>query len=95
MTRHTGDSRIAKKPGKLNAAQLRVWRVLPRIDQRRLAEMAISLPTFGGWRRATEVICGKVDSLMMLIEALDALGIERAGEAAASPGGGRVARLKA
>ena len=57
--------------------------------------MAIFLPTFSGCKRATEVISGNVDSLMMLIEALDALGIERIGEAAASPGGGRFARLKA
>jgi hypothetical protein len=41
------------------------------------------------------VIRGNVDSLMKLIEALDAAGIELIREGAASPGGGRGVRLKA
>jgi hypothetical protein len=41
------------------------------------------------------VIRGNVDSLMKLIEALDAAGIELIGEGSASQGRGRGVRLKA
>ena len=40
------------------------------------------------------VIRGNVDSLMKLIGALDAAGLELIGEGAASPGGGRGVRLR-
>jgi hypothetical protein len=40
------------------------------------------------------VIRGNVDSLMKLIEALDAAGIELIGEGSVSQGGGRGVRLK-
>jgi hypothetical protein len=40
------------------------------------------------------VIRGNVDSLMKLIDALDAAGIELIGEGAISQGGGRGVRLK-
>ena len=40
------------------------------------------------------VIRGNVDSLMKLVGALDAAGIELIGEGASSPGGGRGVRLK-
>jgi hypothetical protein len=40
------------------------------------------------------VIRGNVDSLMKLVAALDAAGIELIGEGAASQGGGRGVRLK-
>jgi hypothetical protein len=42
-----------------------------------------------------DVIRGNVDSLMKLIAALDAAGIELIGDGAASPGGGRGVRRKA
>ena len=42
-----------------------------------------------------DVIRGNVDSLMKLVAALDAAGIELIGEGAVSPGGGRGVRLKA
>jgi hypothetical protein len=41
-----------------------------------------------------DVIRGTVDSLMKLIAALDAAGIELIGEGAVSHGGGRGVRLK-
>jgi hypothetical protein len=41
------------------------------------------------------VIRGNVDSLMKLIEALDAAGIELIGEGSASEGGGRGVRFRA
>jgi hypothetical protein len=41
------------------------------------------------------VIRGNVDSLMKLIGALDAAGIELIGDGAVSPSGGRGVRLKA
>jgi hypothetical protein len=42
-----------------------------------------------------DVIRGNVDSLMKLIAALDALGIELIGEGSTSARGGRGVRLKA
>jgi len=41
------------------------------------------------------VIRGNVDSLMKLISALEAAGIDLIADGAASPGGGRGVRLKA
>ncbi len=55
----------------------------------------LSLPTIQRMEASDGVIRGNVDSLMKLIEALDAAGIELIGEGAASQGGGRGVRLKA
>jgi hypothetical protein len=44
---------------------------------------------------STGVIRGNVDSLMKLVGALDAAGIELIGEGASSQAGGRGVRLKA
>jgi len=75
---------------------LRASRALLGIDQRKLAEMAgLSLPTIQRMEASDGVIRGNVDSLMKLIEALDAAGIELIGEGAVSQGGGRGVRLKA
>jgi hypothetical protein len=55
----------------------------------------LSVPTIQRMEASEGVIRGNVDSLMKLIAALDAAGIELIGEGAASPYGGRGVRLKA
>ena len=80
----------------ITAAQMRAARALLGIDQRELAERSgLSLPTNQRMEASDGVIRGNVDSLMKLVAALDAAGIELIGEGAASPGGGRGVRLKA
>ncbi len=80
----------------MTAAQLRAARALLGIDQRRLAEQAgLSLPTIQRMEASEDVIRGNVDSLMKLIAALDAAGIELIGAGVVSQGGGRGVRLKA
>lgn len=75
---------------------MRASRALLGIDQRKLAEMAsLSLPTIQRMEASDGVIRGNVDSLMKLISALEAAGIELVADGAASPGGGRGVRLKA
>jgi transcriptional regulator with XRE-family HTH domain len=79
----------------MTAAQLRAARALTGLDQRRLAELAgLSVPTIQRMEASEGVIRGNVDSLMKLIEALNAVGIELIGEGAASQAGGRGVRLK-
>ena len=74
---------------------MRAARALLGIDQKTLAEMAgVSLPTIQRMEGSGGVIRGNVDSLMKLIAALDAAGIELIGEGAVSPSGGRGVRLK-
>ena len=80
----------------ITAAQLRAARALLALDQRRLAALAgLSVPTIQRMEASDGVIRGNVDSLMKLIAALDAAGIELIAEGAASHGGGRGVRLKA
>jgi transcriptional regulator with XRE-family HTH domain len=79
----------------ISAPQLRAARALLGIDQRRLAELSdLSVPTIQRMEASEGVIRGNVDSLMKLVAALDAAGIELIGEGAASQGGGRGVRLK-
>jgi len=79
----------------ITAGQLRASRALLGIDQRQLAEAAgLSLPTIQRMEASDGVIRGNVDSLMKLIGALDALGIELLGDNATSQSGGRGVRLK-
>jgi transcriptional regulator with XRE-family HTH domain len=79
----------------ITAGQLRASRALLDIDQRTLAEAAgLSLPTIQRMESSEGVIRGNVDSLMKLVAALEALGIELIGDNAASQDGGRGVRLK-
>lgn len=79
----------------ITASQLRAARALLGIDQRDLAaQSGLSLPTIQRMEASDGVIRGNVDSLMKLVAALDAAGIELISENAASPGGGRGVRLK-
>ena len=79
----------------ITAGQIRASRALLGIDQRTLAEAAgLSLPTIQRMEASDGVVRGNVDSLMKLVAALDALGIELMTDNAASSGGGRGVRLK-
>jgi len=78
----------------ITAAQLRAARALIGVDQRQLAALAdLSVPTIQRMEGSDGVIRGNVDSLMKLIGALNAAGIELIGDGAASPVGGRGVRL--
>ena len=79
----------------ITAAQLRAARALIGIDQRRLAELSgLSVPTIQRMEASEGVIRGNVDSLMKLIGALDAAGIELIAEGSVSAQGGRGIRLR-
>ena len=79
----------------ITAAQMRAARALLGIDQRELARRCgLSLPTIQRMEASGGVVRGNVDSLMKLVDALAANGIELIGEGAASSGGGRGVRLK-
>lgn len=80
----------------ITAAQLRCARALLGIDQRQLAALAgLSVPTIQRMEASDGVIRGNVDSLMKVIAALDAAGIELIAEGAISQDGGRGVRLRA
>jgi transcriptional regulator with XRE-family HTH domain len=65
------------------------------MDQRLLAETAgLSVPTIQRMEASEDMVRGNVDSLMKLVAALEAAGIELINEGAASQGGGRGVRLK-
>ncbi len=70
-------------------------RALLAIDQRELAALSgLSLPTIQRMEASDGVIRGNVDSLMKLVAALDAAGLELISDNATSTGGGRGVRLK-
>ena len=80
----------------MTAAQLRAARELVGMDQKDLAAASgLSLPTIQRMEASDGVIRGNVDSLMKLIAALDAAGVELINEGAVSDKGGRGLRLKA
>jgi transcriptional regulator with XRE-family HTH domain len=79
----------------ITSAQLRAARAMLGMDQRKLAELSnLSLPTIQRMETSGGVIRGNVESLMKLVAALDAAGIELIGEGAQSLGGGRGVRVK-
>jgi transcriptional regulator with XRE-family HTH domain len=79
----------------ISAPQLRAARALLGIDQRQLADLAgLSVPTIQRMEASEGVIRGNVDSLMKLIAAIDAAGVELIAEGAVSLDGGRGVRLK-
>ena len=79
----------------ITAAQMRAARALLGIDQRELAQRSgLSLPTIQRMEASDGIIRGNVDSLMKLVDALAANGIELIGEGATSSRGGRGVRLK-
>lgn len=79
----------------ISAAQLRAARALLAMDQRALAEASgLSLPTIQRMEASDGVIRGQVESLMKLIAAIDAAGVELISDGAVSNRGGRGVRLK-
>ena len=79
----------------ITAGQLRAARALVGIDQRELAALAsLAAPTIQRMEASDGIIRANVGSLMKLIGALEAAGIELITEGAASMGGGRGIRLK-
>jgi transcriptional regulator with XRE-family HTH domain len=79
----------------ITSGQMRAARALLGIDQRQLAALAgLSLPTIQRMEGSDGVVRGNVDSLMKLIDGLDAAGIELIGEGSQSLTGGRGIRLK-
>jgi transcriptional regulator with XRE-family HTH domain len=79
----------------ITGTQMRAARALLGIDQRELAQRAgLSLPTIQRMESSDGVVRGNVDSLMKLVDALAAGGIELLGEGTSSGGGGRGVRLK-
>jgi len=79
----------------ITSGQLRASRALLGVDQRKLAAMSgLSLPTIQRMEASEGVIRGNVDSLMKLVAALDAGGIELIADNASSSSGGRGVRLK-
>jgi transcriptional regulator with XRE-family HTH domain len=79
----------------ITGAQMRAARALLGLDQRQLAQRSgLSLPTIQRMESSDGVIRGNVDSLMKLVDALAAAGVELIGEDAVSAGGGRGVRLK-
>ena len=79
----------------ISANQLRAARALLNIDQRQTAGLAgLSVPTIQRMEASDGVIRANVDSLMKLIAAIDAAGVELIAEGAVSRDGGRGVRLK-
>ena len=79
----------------ITGMQMRAARALLGLDQRQLAQASgLSLPTIQRMEASDGVVRGHVDSLMKLVDALAASGIELIGEGVASSGGGRGVRLK-
>ena len=65
------------------------------MDQRRLAELSgLSVPTIQRMEASETMVRGNVNSLVKLIAAFDAAGIEMIGEGAVSNSQGRGVRLK-
>lgn len=79
----------------ITGAQLRAARALLGIDQRSLAALTqLSVPTIQRMEGREGVIRGNIDSLMKLVGALNAAGIELIGDGMPSQGGGRGVRLR-
>jgi len=79
----------------ITGPQMRAARALLGLDQRQLAQASgLSLPTIQRMEACNGVVRGNVDSLMKLVEAFAASGIELISEGASSGGGGRGVRLK-
>lgn len=79
----------------ITSQQMRAARALLGIDQRRLAELAgLSVPTIQRMEASDGQVRGVVDTLVKVVGALEAAGIELLGENAPSHGAGRGVRLR-
>ena len=78
----------------ITAAQMKAARALLGIDQRALSILSeLSLPTIQRMEASDGVVRGNVESLMKLVGALQAAGVELINEDAVSQQGGRGVRL--
>jgi transcriptional regulator with XRE-family HTH domain len=79
----------------ITAAQLRAARALLGIDQQTLADLSgVSVPTIQRMEASQGNVRGVIDTLIKVVEALNAAGIELLGDNAKSDGGGRGVRLR-
>ena len=79
----------------LTAAQMRAARALVGMEQRTLAELSgVSLPTIQRMEASNGVVRGVIETLMKVMSALEAAGVEFINEGAVSSGGGRGVRLR-
>jgi transcriptional regulator with XRE-family HTH domain len=79
----------------LTAAQLRAARALIGLDQKALAEHSgVSLPTIQRMEASDGNVRGNVDTLIKVVAALEAAGVELIGDHARSEGVGRGVRLR-
>ena len=79
----------------ITSAQIRAARAMLGMDQRMLAERAgLSLPTIQRMEASDGQVRGVVDSLVKVVQALEAAGIELIGDNVASSGGGRGVRFR-
>jgi transcriptional regulator with XRE-family HTH domain len=74
---------------------MRAARALLGIDQQTLAGLSgVSLPTIQRMEASQGNVRGVIDTLIKVVDALNAAGIELIGDNARSDGGGRGVRLK-
>jgi predicted transcriptional regulator len=79
----------------LTAAQMKAARALVGMEQKALAEASgVSLPTIQRMEASPGVVRGVIESLMKVMSALEAAGVEFINEGAVSSGGGRGVRLR-
>ncbi|MFC2969253.1 helix-turn-helix domain-containing protein [Acidimangrovimonas pyrenivorans] len=78
----------------ITSAQMRAARALLGIDQKTLAQRAgVSVPTIQRMEASGGNVRGVVDSLIKVVDALNASGVELIGDGAQSLSGGRGVRL--
>ena len=79
----------------LTGAQMKAARALVGMEQKTLATRSgVSLPTIQRMETSDGVVRGVIETLMKVMEALQAAGIEFINEGAISNGGGRGVRLR-
>jgi transcriptional regulator with XRE-family HTH domain len=79
----------------LTAAQMKAARALVGMEQKTLAELSgVSLPTIQRMEASNGVVRGVIETLMKVMGALEAAGVEFINEGAVSNSGGRGVRLR-
>ena len=79
----------------MTSGQLKAARALLGIDQGKLAELSgVSLATVQRMEASEGTVRGVVDTLVKVVDALSAAGVELIGENQRSEGGGRGVRLR-
>ena len=79
----------------LTAAQMKAARALVGLEQKTLAARSgVSLPTIQRMETSDGVVRGVIETLMKVMGALEAAGVEFINEGGISNGGGRGVRLR-